>query len=488
MVLRKPRTEAGNSVQPESTKHQSEFAPQSSYPPISREQLRTDYLLSDSIRTEMFLIIAHEEQDLERYQTEIKRIKSLLNQLEQARTELENRIAQHRSFHSVIRRVPEELWVEIFVDCVQLTSRSSPCHLAAVCSHWRGIVRSKSKLWLSLVVRVDLRSGVNVPLLESYLSHSKDHPLEIVVRSHKPQFSSVTAHNLFIYSPSEQVMEKLVDHTGKLTVPSYESESTISPLPEYESRYLWIYDSVSTAPRLREVIIGSEHGKPLSLSMEWLYSSEVQSLTIHHLEGSAERRLLSVLPTLKQLGVLSISIKNAPSYRGGFDTAATVLCPRLRQLSFSCDQRLDNYLQTRWGTMRCPDLCSLTLSYPVVAQDSGLDPGFPRFSSSLTKLSFTFSISRQVGSHRPTSGLLTSVCRSLPNPIVFEIKFQDGTSSKFPDTYEQCVYNGEPCVTLLSKASSKSQRFLPPSSNHFSFGWEVPFLPTRSDVSSKCWK
>ena len=81
--------------------------------PISRDDFR-DPATSESRLTEVRLVIEEEERAIEADNTEILRIKDILSSLEEDRRILGEQVQQRRSYVSPFRRVPEDIWKEIF--------------------------------------------------------------------------------------------------------------------------------------------------------------------------------------------------------------------------------------------------------------------------------------------------------------------------------------------------------------------------------------
>ncbi|KAL0063518.1 hypothetical protein AAF712_009615 [Marasmius tenuissimus] len=163
--------------------------------PIESHFLSSNYVPTNAeiSRTKMF--IQEEEAALAACERGIASFHQVLEDLETRRMVLEERIKQRRDTVSVRRRIPVELWEQIFAmvysmkeDEYLLTLRSSrgvlpvmapAVALSQVCSRWRGIVLSTPGLWASISISFSSILPSFQPILELYLRNSKQHPLRI---------------------------------------------------------------------------------------------------------------------------------------------------------------------------------------------------------------------------------------------------------------------------------------------------------------------
>ncbi|KAK7448844.1 hypothetical protein VKT23_013573 [Stygiomarasmius scandens] len=126
---------------------------------------------------------------------EARKLRDSLALLERRTLDLEQSVQRCRAFASVVRRVPTEIWVEIFSECIKLVGSSlsltgyyepfvSSCTLAfsQTCSFWRAITLSTPKLWSKL--RLDLYTvspGLG-DLVQLFVQRSDPSPLVLDVR------------------------------------------------------------------------------------------------------------------------------------------------------------------------------------------------------------------------------------------------------------------------------------------------------------------
>ncbi|KAJ7207706.1 hypothetical protein B0H12DRAFT_961231, partial [Mycena haematopus] len=86
-------------------------------------------------------------------EAEISRLKEQLNHLEAEHALLSKYQSQHRTIFSPARRLPAEIFAEIFVSTLPRISdapldiSNSPWALTHVSSRWRAVAVSESRLW-----------------------------------------------------------------------------------------------------------------------------------------------------------------------------------------------------------------------------------------------------------------------------------------------------------------------------------------------------
>ncbi|KAF8178878.1 hypothetical protein K438DRAFT_1604334, partial [Mycena galopus ATCC 62051] len=124
--------------------------------------LRSNTLPADMSR---FRRVIHETPaELVRYDTEIKRLQTVLNGLVSDRAMLEDYADGCQSLFTPVRRLPPELLVEIFEACAppnavdfcppetaaEEFNRLTAAHilrLSQVCSYWRSVAMRTARLW-----------------------------------------------------------------------------------------------------------------------------------------------------------------------------------------------------------------------------------------------------------------------------------------------------------------------------------------------------
>ncbi|KAK1217056.1 hypothetical protein PQX77_020299 [Marasmius sp. AFHP31] len=384
--------------------------------------------------------IAHEEEELERYDAEINRLVDLLGVLENEMEALQARVDRRKSFISITRRLPEELWVEIFSHCVfptsEPTSSTTPFRLSAVCSRWREIVACAPKLWSAVGLTIYLRGAIHVPAVAFHLSRCKGQPLDVFItkrlapclRYSGPQSDSATTEGAVAIR--DQMVSQLMKQTQKLTILKgsvfFKSSFDAFPLLEHLSIGRLanelspsFYEALRHASRLRDVVLhsSSEH---LPAHSRELRNSSVRSLTILEV-GMCFREFVNVLPELGALESLTLKRVHARQT----SPPPPVVCPCLQHLSIHCD---NDYLvnETLLQSLTIPHLRSLALHYSGQLYDTGgLDTALRRFSASLTRFSLSARFAgRDHVNSEPRNDVLSRILRSLPNITVFEVRLK----------------------------------------------------------------
>lgn len=175
-----------------------EFAPPRAYPSLKKHSLHSNYQPDESNASTIFATLSEIEQDLERYQDEMDRLQDLMDQLEYDRNRLQKYQNQYTYFVGSIRRIPVEIWSDIFYSCCEdeanalesgeatmLTSviPLTAMQLSHVCSRWRQIFTSTPKLWSIIALNLESFMSANGKLLEHclkiHLQHSQEAPLHL---------------------------------------------------------------------------------------------------------------------------------------------------------------------------------------------------------------------------------------------------------------------------------------------------------------------
>ncbi|KAK1228159.1 hypothetical protein PQX77_008792 [Marasmius sp. AFHP31] len=292
------------------------------------DQLRSDFALSPESLLQMTSIIEEGEKNIGRYESEILRVRSILATLEKEKRILEEQVKQRRSYVSCLRRIPHELWVEIFLISLKMESNAyrfaAPFRLSQVCHRWRSIVISAPTLWSTIVYNVHRR--IHGRALELYFEHAGELTEWDVTISNRPirrrRDSGEQAdppHDLT--EPSQILMNKmprmrrlLLDHfdTGSLFPNNQPPEPSFSRLRCLElqggmTQYPnWFCEAVRRAPELATVVVKNLHNLSSDppLLMDLASSSKLTSLELPRI--TLGERLSEVIRTLQNLETLTI--------------------------------------------------------------------------------------------------------------------------------------------------------------------------------------
>ncbi|KAL0572532.1 hypothetical protein V5O48_009426 [Marasmius crinis-equi] len=155
--------------------------------------LDTNYAPSRREREEIRAIVQDPEQEIRRIDEEISRLQA-------RRDELSRFVTSHRMLLSPFRRLPGELWGEIFVRCLpngSLPVRSlseAPLLLTCICRTWREVALNTPTLWNAV--------HISIPPALSYRGIEKPEDM---------QYSSLRA-----LKAREQGLKQWLDRSGSL--------------------------------------------------------------------------------------------------------------------------------------------------------------------------------------------------------------------------------------------------------------------------------
>ncbi|KAJ7119250.1 hypothetical protein C8R43DRAFT_933928, partial [Mycena crocata] len=214
--------------------------------------------------------IAALSDELKRYDTEMARIQAQLDAVEADRTVVQEYQDACHSLFSPIRRIPSEIWAEIFslwrVDQPSLlrAQLADPMHdlahapllaMAQVCSRWHSIVMNTPTLWTTINLRPGLwtttdESEKSMAVLRDVLERSGNSPLKIDVfnRTYPSAVTLVAQH-------SERWKEaKFVGTLARLRAWS-EVKGRLTSLQTLELNIWGTLDFFEGAPMLRHLIV-----------------------------------------------------------------------------------------------------------------------------------------------------------------------------------------------------------------------------------------
>ncbi|KAF9254727.1 hypothetical protein L218DRAFT_885676, partial [Marasmius fiardii PR-910] len=164
-------------------------------PSIDLSLLRSNHIPSEAEISRNIKFLQEETRELQQYKRDIAYLRRTLEQMEARKNDLESHRERRRCFLSVQRKVPFEIWEEIFAivcfsnstDRCSLTIqqyegkvRAIPITLSHVCSRWREIVNRSPTLWASISVHFHGRSSERITnTLETFLTNSGSSPLNL---------------------------------------------------------------------------------------------------------------------------------------------------------------------------------------------------------------------------------------------------------------------------------------------------------------------
>ncbi|KAJ7238572.1 hypothetical protein B0H12DRAFT_1137240 [Mycena haematopus] len=119
-------------------------------------RLNTNYVPSDSEILEIRAVLLGPENELARIDARLEDMESALAQLKEQRALLKRPIDAHRALISPLRRVSEDVLIEIFLSCLPsehnalINTAEAPLILGRICRHWRSVAYSAPLLWRTI--------------------------------------------------------------------------------------------------------------------------------------------------------------------------------------------------------------------------------------------------------------------------------------------------------------------------------------------------
>ncbi|KAK7460977.1 hypothetical protein VKT23_008905 [Stygiomarasmius scandens] len=114
-----------------------------------------------------------------------------ISMLEERKTCVCSRMNEYRAFISPVRKIPVEIWIEVFLLClldsgagleVEYRTISAPTlELSHVCAFWRAVVVSTPELWSNLHINLAHGGLEMLTAVKLYLDRSKTCPLDLTL-------------------------------------------------------------------------------------------------------------------------------------------------------------------------------------------------------------------------------------------------------------------------------------------------------------------
>lgn len=232
-------------------------------------------------------------------------------------------IRRHKKVLSVVRRVPSEIWAEVFshlstsLDPCYIDLSSMPWVLGRVCSHWRALAIETPAVWTNLYLNLEMY-GLSVPesqrrreRLETIVQRSKAVPRELHLESAEDAVDQSTldyACGLLLRNEgmiSSIRLEMPIAHFQLIRehlTPSRLSslEELTIDFPLYFPQNTPRLQDFAIAPRLKsvEIVTGTDFSSQILLPLR-----QLEDVVLH--EASSEDVLLTVLgcPKMTRLDV-----------------------------------------------------------------------------------------------------------------------------------------------------------------------------------------
>jgi hypothetical protein len=151
------------------------------------DRLNTNYIPSYPEIFEIRALLVDPVDELARIDAQIEAVEVTLGQLKQRRELLKTSIDAHRVLISPMRRIPDDVFREIFFFCLPsehnalMDPAEAPMLLGRICSRWRSVAYTTPKIWSSLhIPRVPYTIFVKLGrVVQSWLERSGSCTLSI---------------------------------------------------------------------------------------------------------------------------------------------------------------------------------------------------------------------------------------------------------------------------------------------------------------------
>ncbi|KAK7044056.1 hypothetical protein VNI00_007771 [Paramarasmius palmivorus] len=172
------------------------FTPRPVGSPIANDIIRSQRSPSAVEAFQTKALVEKDERELQRYDAELTRIRSLLKKLGNERIFIAQRLEQGRSWLAPIRKVPGEVLERILflaqedeysVKAQGDESRSTILALSQVCWYWRHIVTARAAWWCNIHLDICQLGKSALPVLEIHVKYSGDCKLSLSVVDSRKQ-------------------------------------------------------------------------------------------------------------------------------------------------------------------------------------------------------------------------------------------------------------------------------------------------------------
>ncbi|KAF5336683.1 hypothetical protein D9758_015679 [Tetrapyrgos nigripes] len=233
---------------------------------------------SNSEITQVHTRIESANHDLDLYEAEIEKLSQTLSTLKQQRNELQRHRNCCRAVVSSFRRIPPELWAEIFLFALdnqpllvaehRIVAPALP--LSQTCSLWRNVALGTPRLWSVLDLNVACDHPGAQHLVELYLVRSMPHPLVLTVEA-ATSGSTVALHE---FGSSGQAILKSLVHCGD----RWQVANLRLHLSVLNAETIWKSESIQYPVNLRSLRLRWWPRRRILSNDFFFHATELQSL------------------------------------------------------------------------------------------------------------------------------------------------------------------------------------------------------------------
>jgi F-box-like len=246
-------------------------------------------------------IVLQREKELAQIDSNIIRVRTLLQQLLHDRNDIRESLEAHKALIippliPASQRVPPEIWAQIFAASVddawtpeypQIDVNKPPLLLGRICSSWRTISLNTPELWSSIYIPRRTRATA-IPLIEAWLQRSGAMPLFIEINSLSSDFPSAV---LDVFIPYSGRWRNLALYMSNTTLAGLFAKTTLPSLDTLMLRVSGRPQQLtipSSAKQLRSIALVMSRGirpKPHIFVFPW---SQLSYISVTSLSGSID--------------------------------------------------------------------------------------------------------------------------------------------------------------------------------------------------------
>ncbi|KAJ7457441.1 hypothetical protein FB451DRAFT_1274899 [Mycena latifolia] len=258
------------------------------------DKLDTNYVPSDFELDQLRALLAEPMDELARIDAQIDEMKIAIRQLKTMRASLNAEIEAHRALISPMRRVPQDILLEIFFACLPTTHNAlidpleAPMLFGRICASWRSVAYSTPNLWSSLhipalpssnwlsTVPADLEDEL-AKVVETWLDRSATCPLSVSLCRGRDDIDAPGSLNQLIRVSGRirrlRIWGFIKDVRPLVFMPAADFPSLESidiQCPPDSDQLLTFWDTVSVfhAPNLHRITLDIST-EPLTLPIPW---------------------------------------------------------------------------------------------------------------------------------------------------------------------------------------------------------------------------
>lgn len=301
--------------------------------------------------------------DISKLDADIAHAQRVVRQLTKEREALQTYATEHTALLTPARRVPADIWSEIFMHCLPATEaltdsqtikhanhdellsfgpRVAPALLLRICKDWTAIALSSPRLWSTIDLRVSSHFLQFTPtLVQTWLKQSRQTPLNVIL-------SNIPTTDAFFQSPPVRKVLEQSHRWRRVDLRLWQASMVVfstlrDNLPELQDLHLQLEnmkdpqflgsDLFCNAPKLNRVTISSH--RPLSypiadVNLPW---AQLTQFSYHAATGESIVALCTLLQSAPNL--LKVDWPLSQSMESKMDPSVVVQHSRLRDLSVS---------------------------------------------------------------------------------------------------------------------------------------------------------